>query len=352
MRTNLWLFCLMFSGVVHIAFASDCTPSRLDDPGESMDQMPILDQDSVGYCWAYTGTQMVDAWRFSHGANKKHLTSPLPIALDHTNGATNPDGSYIRSISPMRKIGSCDHNFVMEQILSGQSPKDFRSKIYKYFEENRKLDWERKTIERIKNYFSPYSPVENQILCEFRNSPPHNMKELSAELKKILYEANFADGMNLSKLMMIACKGHIEDLSSIPDIKSKNTLNANFADHWTPETRGVSFENAINNLLNKSPMQPVGIEYCANIFSRDRYFTGIERNHRNIKQCYPHASIVIGRRKGPDGQCQFLVRNSWGKDWCPNSKYAECDERQKGQAWVDAKILGRYVLGVSSFHSF
>ncbi len=29
-----------------------------------------------------------------------------------------------------------------------------------------------------------------------------------------------------------------------------------------------------------------------------------------------HASVVIGRRQNATGQCQFLVRNSWGRNFC------------------------------------
>ena len=62
--------------------AQECAPFRLDDPGKSMEHMPILDQDAVGYCGSYSATQLADAWRFSHGdTNYSHITSPLLIGL-------------------------------------------------------------------------------------------------------------------------------------------------------------------------------------------------------------------------------------------------------------------------------
>jgi hypothetical protein len=122
--------------------------------------------------------------------------------------------------------------------------------------------------------------------------------------------------------------------------------------------------------------QPVEIAYCSAILLEAAY-PGADRSSGAKLPCPPrpdglgeggpHASLVIGRRPGDAGRCQYLVRNSWGSG-CAGGKihalpggpkgasvqpkgdiYApqwQC-ENGKGDIWLDAETLANSVFGVS-----
>ena len=319
-----------------------------------MEKIPVMDQDHVGYCWSYAGSQMIDAWRFSHGdRDTNHITSPLPMAIHNQNGLNNSAGGFIKDSRWFTIYnGSCNHQFIL-QILNDKNPREFISEIYSHFKNNRQffrnLSWFQKIFADPQK-----SELQNGIMCYFRDIIPANEHgDLFDYVKNILEKADYGDGANLANIILEACKNNLKHFENIPAFFSENTLENPIGGNWTTEQRAIKFATVINTLLNKKPMQPVGIEYCANLYkeSAAKHFPGVARGHKNLNQCHAHASIVIGRKKDKDGKCKFLVRNSWGKDWCPNVDGIECDEKQGGQVWIEEKHLGRFMLGISSLHS-
>ena len=136
-----------------------------------------------------------------------------------------------------------------------------------------------------------------------------------------------------------------------PGARSEYSTNANVGLTWTPERRGRETAGAINALLDHPNPQPVGITYCVNFIHDNPGFPGIMSGFSNRRACEPHASLVIGRRLAADGSCELLLRNSWGADWCPTTGKAICDDRQKGQVWVNSEYLGKMTFGISTLDS-
>src|SRR4051812_32772676 len=67
--------------------AAECPGTRLDAPGKPLASMKITDQNPYGICFAFAATQLVDAWRFSHGTQPPaggygRMTSPFPVAME------------------------------------------------------------------------------------------------------------------------------------------------------------------------------------------------------------------------------------------------------------------------------
>jgi hypothetical protein len=69
-----------------------------------------------------------------------------------------------------------------------------------------------------------------------------------------------------------------------------------------------------------------------------------------------HGSLVVGRRTNPDnGACEYLVRNSWGKNCNENDGnglacHKNCDSegcRYSGHFWVSSERLQSSILGVT-----
>jgi hypothetical protein len=53
-----------------------CGGMRLDAPGGPLEHLPVMDQGPLNICYAYTATELADAWRLSHGHQ------PRPEATD------------------------------------------------------------------------------------------------------------------------------------------------------------------------------------------------------------------------------------------------------------------------------
>jgi hypothetical protein len=60
-----------------------------------------------------------------------------------------------------------------------------------------------------------------------------------------------------------------------------------------------------------------------------------------------HAVLVIGSRR-KDGECQYLLRNSWGKNACARGK-GEAVECDNGNYWVSQRTLERRLDKVHQF---
>lgn len=81
MRLTLYLLLI---AIPQSFAAEDCDPIRLDEPGGSMEHVPVLDQGELPLCSMAAAAQALDAWRFSHGdKNYQTKTSFTHLALKY-----------------------------------------------------------------------------------------------------------------------------------------------------------------------------------------------------------------------------------------------------------------------------
>ena len=57
----------------------------------------------------------------------------------------------------------------------------------------------------------------------------------------------------------------------------------------------------------------------------------------------PHESVVVGRRFNSNHECEYLIRNSWGRG-CAYDLRLTCDE---GNVWVPKSVLVKGLIRVS-----
>jgi hypothetical protein len=99
----------------------------------------------------------------------------------------------------------------------------------------------------------------------------------------------------------------------------------------------------IDTLLNKGEI--VGLSYNYNIMDE------------NDERVGGHASLVVGRRLNQEtGDCEYLVRNSWGKDCTQHEGsgltcHKNCDSsgqncRYSGHFWVNQRRLKNAMMGI------
>jgi hypothetical protein len=116
--------------------------------------------------------------------------------------------------------------------------------------------------------------------------------------------------------------------------------------HPSTELRTKEFEKHFDGALAAAEPVPIAVAYCADVLV-DRSATGVDPingKHSRVlcTKTGLHASVVIGRRMS-GGQCQYLVKNSWGNQCNGNGQYAYDSRHQceGGKLWINGKDLTR-----------
>ena len=141
----------------------------------------------------------------------------------------------------------------------------------------------------------------------------------------------------LKALFHSVCRDRSQNLSRIPEpfvLKVHQWENPR-------ETRESDFSRTLRLMFSSANPQPVGITYCADFLNdatsvRNLSLNPDPRRPGNTLGCRtPHASVVIGSRQR-GGQCEFLIRNTLGRDCNGYDSRWECEN---GQIWVSERAL-------------
>lgn len=351
------------------AFAADsCGEVRLDQT--TLRNVQVQDQQGIDNCYAFAVAQAADAWRFSHADKRTwrqtsptHLSVmyafeekflPLEVAKDFgslpldkaickMSRASMNSGSPKAAFDKLRKHGSCDlKGFIShrDQLLIEAIWVRLRQLSTQADAENRAISEEE--IQCFKEGLSPFQNA-NHLVRAFTGAmekryPLAIMKEAADRI----------------------CRGRVLSMATLPQPMGTNLSTDSPAERL----------KLIHAALDQHNPQPPVVSYCARVLG--------DRNARSTEHLGPkeqpcanrpassssksmvcgdrssatfdgHVSVVVGRRKGENGKCQLLIRNSWGYA-CQNrlnggKPYAwDCE---KGQIWVDEDALANNAYWVS-----
>ena len=322
------LICPLAGFADNSGTARDCRPIRLDDPGKSMEKIPVMDQDSKWICYAYTASQMADAWRFSHGDhNTTHLTSPVATAVFYASQRTDfptkdiDNGWQAGALASIAKNGSCDYKAIYTKFGT-TGLKEYFGELNKYFQKFKLLAIQESNSSKISQDYA------KAVQCAMKSANTQLIPEIP-EIINALSQPNYLE--YLSKLFQNVCASNSIDVH-LPDA---NTLwTKNFFD----DDRVSQIQKTMNKELNGSNPQPIGINYCENILW-DKSVQGINSSGEfDWSVCkHHHISVVIGQQPTTDGRCEFLVRNSFGQS-CnayPKLVYRTDEELEESQSKKD-----------------
>lgn len=326
------LILIIFIPQLLFASSGDCDTDLNQGQNSPFNSIPIYDQDGVGLCYAYTTSQMIDYYRFSQGA--KGLTNPI-----YAGWATYyKDANFFKSrslqngghehqvVEALKKVGVCEDNFVSKRLseltldlgLSEAQTLHFLESVYKNYN----------GILTSKNWDSAYQEIRTQTLVSCSQA---------LNIKKRLEQFGFlelAPTYILDQLFK-NCKTHA---IKVPDVivQDKGTDN--------------EFENKINDVFKRQ--LPVTIGVCSSLFTnnQNRDLRGIQyifnrASNANIKkECGPH-SVLLTAQKKINGECNYLIRNSWGASWYPptatscacitrNRTYKQFCQKGEGEEYV------------------
>ncbi len=346
----LLLFLILSTHFGLPAFArQSCEKVRLDVGTASVSRLPVLDQGQEGLCYAYTATQLIDAWRFSHGDNKiDYLTSPV------YGGAL-----YARDFKKAEEIGDIHREIEQlncESISSINGPNKCTEKLINLIG----LSISKSKYTDLSGGYTDFviaSLRKNKSACDshdlFGRNGQKEYTQLIHPLMKFISRSSEEGGSAVENFEKVNCSlrktipNFIGDIQKIvKSDKNTNDILIQFFDKvcerrvdlsHIPKEQSLLLEpqnrttakNKIASLLSLKNPQPIGIEYCSGVLF-------------DKKECGKHASMIVGREMR-NGKCSYLIRNSWGKK-CrfksdfENLKYAhECD--QNGQIWIPEDVL-------------
>ena len=296
---------------------ANCTPKDLTDPAylKSMGKENLIEhfkkprnQDSVGWCVVYS---MSDALTFAVG----EPVSAMDLSFTHydkfnysgkldvvgQNGVT----VYMENL---RDVGYCPESVIPSNQTSSSNLGNVSTitilqsfqKIYEDYEAKGKP--ENYCVDCIKGYEKSIKP---------------SLPGATTDLVQSVLQKNHSSSVKAYKdLMDQLCEG--KRVKVYPGYKYIPTINL----------RDKKISTVLDEALDNNSMPAIGLN-DANTFSNlggsgsSLYGNG-------------HSMLVVARRMGVNGKCEYLIRNSWGRgcsSYLPQFK-AKCDP-VNGSFWMD-----------------
>ncbi len=245
---------------------------------------PVRDQGSIGWCYSHAAADLVF---LETGID----VSPLDIALNYiekTNSTPdfNNDGGLIaEAIRACEGRGFCPSS---EMDYSQTKTEDLRSAL--------------KALTEIESLGEGFVSDDTQI-CEWQASLSNIYKDLSIDqLKDILLRVATDDLVD--ELRKTSCEA-----------RATLTRPLEFNVDWFPDNEyQKDFEDEVLTVLEND--KAVGVEF------QDLRFLGI-----NTERGKGHAMTIVGNVFNEETrQCDFIIRNSWGKDCMFQPVAANCKD--------------------------
>lgn len=267
---------------------------------------PVRDQATAPCCFAYTAADLVS---FKLGRTVSALDVAIADNLANRGSASYSAGELCIGGSIKSAVNSSQaRGFCSEQDLPStdygleQKYKDIQDSFTRLIEFQKKFDSHPSELVNC-------NEIEGIVGHFF---PNQNLKDLLA-----VVQASNAKTI-LANLNERTCRERI---------RSKGKLNV------TEMTEGQGFFQKIHEQIGKRNI--VGIEYhVAGLLNEE----GIAR----LQGGDSHASSIIGRRFH-DGQCQLLLRNSWGSD-CSMYRADLQENCSGGNVWIPSDDLDKSAL--------
>lgn len=306
-----------------------------------MNNITVKNQGNYGICYAYAGATIVDFYRMKATGKIGSEISPVEsgiLSAIYSESEDEEGGDIcdvVNSLSERGKacpisavgkesrykdVGLFFHREVVSQVFLPylNNPAIFKSVPAKNFQSRQQLTNEQK------KYLSRFDSF---------------YQSLKAELRKRGFDAaNIPAPVDIFKFAQTA---HIENKYYIlspsfsQSLISKSCQNSTLAvPRLSCETKEIGRTQMISEIDHQLDnfKRPVGISYCS-LMLTSKTASGIDYYNKPKKNCGPHASVVIGKRQASSGECQYLIRNSWGESY----KYPW--EKSRGDVWVNERAM-------------
>lgn len=283
---------------------------------------PIRNQDSVGWCYAYTAADLL-----SFHSGKSLSATSLAVNYNHSLYGLGLF-SWLRADKPESQRNGGDSVLALKLGLKNGVclEENFPSIDYsatvgagKWMNRLKNLEWAawRSNIGKARSSAQKDHELNTAIVaCSYLKYATDLFPGIDFEdFRKVLAVSSQNDIVeNLEK---VACKKKVE---------FENPPKA----HISTCEEGTEHGQCMAAEMKKTIEQgiPLGFGYDSKILFNMNVTPGKAT----------HGSVLVGRRwNSPEGRCEYLVRNSWGTT-CSYSPYYDCEE---GNIWIPEGVIAR-----------
>lgn len=361
------LMCLaLIAGRTPFVWADPCSAHNLEtEPGNPMQKIPVYDQDGSGICYAYSASELMNAYLLSKDPKAGLQVHPALAAIRvSTEGLDN--GGMAHAIGACREGDGYSYASIQAALERIGSNADMsEAQVLHFIEKLGKLmndptiggkippglpKWVTTVLQPLVRK-AAYSRLETDAFC-------------SADEKKGL--EGFALSAPVSNAAGIAAHSLLDPAARTkpPAVPAPAFFQLRAED-----------EDQIKQLVRRhfdgpDGKLPMGIGFCSRVLysptareiTRSRDSKGLPQGALS-KNCANHAAILVGTR--PSGNsCEYLLRNSWGTGFsqanphsciCRNSRtgsYQECPGTGLEPKTVESNGITMNILAKVEDHAF
>jgi hypothetical protein len=305
-----------------------CGDLRLDHSFQDpMTFVPVRDQGEIGSCYANAGATLIDAYRYSKGqrgwasATTLHL---LKSASEEETDWKQAGGQVSSVIDAARKFGICVHPRVEEQF---SIPEKNDTAVRRLAEIYARLHERNLRGEDLVGQFSQAQRAARTVIaCLSAHGFPALFLPPVVEIAYLLQKHTEIEF--LAGLARRICDGSgATERVALPELVDKDFLGQG----------DEAVRKEVDTTLDRSKL-PINVSFCSEVL-RDPTYRGWVKEIGGWSRCGHHESVLIGRRWEPvRGRCEYLLRNSWGREWGEN-----------GNRWIAAEDLFPNVRATAAF---
>ncbi|QDK36763.1 C1 family peptidase [Bdellovibrio sp. NC01] len=298
---------------------ADCGDMDLNQGANSpFNKIPVYDQDGTGICYAYTTAQMTDYYRFKKGDTSYDLTNPVYAAYD-TYGTKNP----FKANSLYAGVATDVNDAIRAKGVC--SDKEVKARLAEYMKVSGGSEAE----------------VLHFLETVYQNLNPKSNKTDWTKVSSVMTSTTGVSCKQQEQLKSVALKRNVMGASA-PAVLQNLFKNCKTHPVKVPDIEVFQFGSDVNmkRAMDKGLNQtmPAQLMVCANLFT-DKSYKGVVKKSQNSQRdamdgtrpdCEAHSILVTGR-KSINGQCSYLVRNSWGTNWKPKGAKACACRTWSGQ---------------------
>lgn len=313
-----------------------CADIRLDTVG-ALASFPVFDQANqsantdMNICYAATAAQLIDTYRASSKTEAKapisSPTSPWWVAVNYSSAfkkESNPDvqfGEPDKALEALKTEGICS-----QQDLFGDKPTEdiirFHQMLKEFYQSvAAKKQEDKDSVQKLESILDKVGFIKD----------PAALAQISI---KAIQEKTFV--LFLRTIFHGKCQGKVKTNSPY-DVERIDAERLNMSDQRK--------EEIVTQTLEKS--QPIEVSICSQVLRNPQYAPAAD-----FKKCMRHSILVVGSRTASSGQCQYLVRDTYGPGSCQRKRngepwYHPSLECQNGQVWVPQEALMKNAWGMT-----
>lgn len=274
---------------------------------------PVRDQDSMGWCYAYVAADLL-----SYKTGHRISALGVAIAYDNQFRPSQKEKSFLDFIlmrdTPFTPLSESTAGHILDAAQAAQTAglcleKDLRSEDNGYGDLYTAL----KTVEDVRRDLRP-GMIANPSCDESFIASQSLFPNASLQ--------DFVDIVQKSSREQL-----INNLANRTCSERHKTALKTAAFEADDEQQRVNLFDKVDEQLNNRNIVGVG------------YNSEILYNHNHEGSNANHGSVLVGRRYNKEtGECEYLLRNSWGRNCGGYDKTYGCEE---GNIWVSKRVLGR-----------